>query len=306
MLSLDNLRVLSAIAQSGSFAAAGELLHKVPSAISYAIQRLEQELQVELFDRQGHKARLTAAGQAVLREGQQLLQQAEQLGHLARCAAQGWEPELRIAFDALLPLPAITPLIAEFQQLNPPTELCFSQEVLAGGWEALSTGRADLVVGVTGDPPSGCQYQAMGLMPMYLLAAAQHPLNQSRPLSPADLAGHYGIVLSDSSRLWPRRTLRLFPGQKLLRVTDMASKVALIEAGLGVGFIPASLALSLIGQQRLVRLDFAPEATDSQLYLGWKPQAGLANQWWRQRLLLQLWLDSTTDNPIPPQQEPSR
>jgi hypothetical protein len=55
-LSLDALLVLDAIARKGSFAAAAEELHRVPSAITYTVQKLEQDLDVQLFDRSGHRA----------------------------------------------------------------------------------------------------------------------------------------------------------------------------------------------------------------------------------------------------------
>lgn len=291
MLSLDNLRVLETIAQSGSFAAAGELLHKVPSAISYSINKLEQELSIVIFDRQGHKARLTPAGAAVLREGQKLLQQAEELRRCAQSAQAGWEPELRIALDTLLPLSALHPLIHEFQRLDIPTELCFSHEVLAGCWEALSLGRADLIIGASGDPPSSLHYAPLGDMPMHLSAAPNHPLSQlQRKLQPQDLQGHYAVVISDSSRLWPSRTLGLFPGQKLLRVSDLASKIDAIRQGLGIGFLPATHAPRLFATGELTELNLQPLANPGQLYLGWKSLGGQALNWWRERITLGLWL----------------
>ena len=52
-LSLDALSVLDTIDRKGSFAAAAEELHRVPSAITYQVQKLEQDLDVLLFDRRG-------------------------------------------------------------------------------------------------------------------------------------------------------------------------------------------------------------------------------------------------------------
>ncbi len=96
-LSLDALLVLDSIARNGSFAAAAEELHRVPSAITYSIQKLEQDLAICLFDRSGHRAKLTAIGQALLEEGRQLLACASQLEQKMHSLASGWEPELRIA-----------------------------------------------------------------------------------------------------------------------------------------------------------------------------------------------------------------
>ena len=61
-ITLDLLKVLDAIDQRGSFAAAAQALHKVPSALTYTIQKVEQDLGLKLFDRSGHRAKLTAAG----------------------------------------------------------------------------------------------------------------------------------------------------------------------------------------------------------------------------------------------------
>lgn len=65
-LTLDALRVMNAIDRRGSFAAAADELGKVPSALSYTIQKLEEELDVVLFDRSGHRTRFTDVGRMLL------------------------------------------------------------------------------------------------------------------------------------------------------------------------------------------------------------------------------------------------
>src|SRR5258706_11586381 len=72
-LSLEALQVLDAIDRKGSFAAAAEELHRVPSAVTYSMRQLESALGVEVFDRGGHRAGLTEAGKALLSQGSELL-----------------------------------------------------------------------------------------------------------------------------------------------------------------------------------------------------------------------------------------
>jgi DNA-binding transcriptional LysR family regulator len=72
-LSIDALQVLDAIERKGSFAAAAHELHRVPSAITYTVQKLEEDLDALLFDRRGHRAKLTAAGRELLTEGRHIL-----------------------------------------------------------------------------------------------------------------------------------------------------------------------------------------------------------------------------------------
>ena len=72
-ITIDALKVLDAIDRRGSFAAAAGELFRVPSAISYTVQKREEDLGVDIFDRSGHRATLTPAGKYLLKEGRALL-----------------------------------------------------------------------------------------------------------------------------------------------------------------------------------------------------------------------------------------
>ena len=85
---LDQLLVLEAIARTGTFAAAARELHRVPSAVSYTVKTLEESLAVSLFDRSGHRARLTPAGRRILESGAEILRRARALD-MALAADQG-------------------------------------------------------------------------------------------------------------------------------------------------------------------------------------------------------------------------
>ena len=63
---LDSLEVLDAVVKAGTFARAAGELHRTQSAVSYAVNKLESQLQVEIFDRSGHRAELTDAGRVIL------------------------------------------------------------------------------------------------------------------------------------------------------------------------------------------------------------------------------------------------
>ena len=84
-LSLESLEVLDAIARKGSFAAAAESLFRVPSAVTYTVRKLEEDLGITLFNRSGHRAELTEAGAELLREGRNLLNAANCLKNCQAC-----------------------------------------------------------------------------------------------------------------------------------------------------------------------------------------------------------------------------
>src|SRR5258706_12153993 len=113
-LSLDALQVLDAIDRKGSFAAAAEELHRVPSAITYSVRQLEEGLRIQIFDRRGHRAALTGAGRELLDEGRNILRAAADLECRVQQVAKGWEVELRIAVDTLVGIDRLFRLVSEF------------------------------------------------------------------------------------------------------------------------------------------------------------------------------------------------
>jgi DNA-binding transcriptional LysR family regulator len=96
---LDQLLVLDAILRTGSFAAAARSLHRVPSAVSHAVARLEESLGIAVFDRSGHRAVLTDAGHRILEAGREVLAAARRLDVMADGLQAGWEPTLQVVVD---------------------------------------------------------------------------------------------------------------------------------------------------------------------------------------------------------------
>jgi DNA-binding transcriptional LysR family regulator len=139
-LSLESLEVLDAIDRKGSFAAAAESLFKVPSALTYTVRKLEEDLGVKLFNRSGHRAILTIAGAELLTEGRHLLNAATELELRVKRVASGIETELAIAVSDLFELTAIYPVLDQFYAQNFGTRLKILREVYGGSWDALTSG----------------------------------------------------------------------------------------------------------------------------------------------------------------------
>ena len=287
-ISLDALLVLDSIARNGSFAAAGEELHRVPSAITYTVQKLEQDLDVKVFDRSGHRAKLTEAGEALLQEGRHLLRAATDLECRVKHVATGWETELRLAVDDLVPTERLFPLLKDFYREQSGTRVRLSTEVLGGCWDALLGGRADMVIGAPGDaPPEGLlAVEPMGSFEFVFVVAPDHPLAaQAEPLGAQDIMQYRAVSAADSSRTLPPRTSGLLDGQDVLTVPTMRAKVAAQIAGLGAGYLPLLWAAPHIAAGRLVKKQIEGTKATTHVYLAWHPrQAGKAHKWFLERL----------------------
>lgn len=287
-ISLEALQILDAIDRRGSFSAAGAELFRVPSTISYTVSKLEQDLGVLVFDRLGPRVKLTPAGEELLKEGRYLLKAAQDLEHRVRRVASGWETELAIDLEVLFEPIALREDIDDFYKVADRTRLRFGRGALAGTWEALLDRRTDLLVGAVGGGPPGGGYTAiaMGTVPFVFAVAPHHPLAAVEgPLGKAELLDHRAIVVADSARKVPPRTVGLLFGQETLTVPDMRSKYAMQLAGLGFGHLPEPFARAALASGRLVRKETVEQIPNDTMYLAWRNgDEGAALKWWVERL----------------------
>jgi len=287
-ISLESLQVIDAIDRKGSFAAAAEDLHRVPSAVTYSVRQLEEALGIELFDRSGHRAVLTGAGRELLAEGRVLLQAAADLECRVQQVAKGWESELRIAVDTVIGLDKLFAVVSEFYEQKSGTRLRFSHEVLGGTWDALASGRADLVIGASGDAPPGRSYatRILGRVEMQFVAAPFHPIvKEPTPLTDKAIQKYRAVSIADSSRLLPPRTVGLISGQDVLTVPSLEAKCDAHVEGLGVGFLPRWIAEreALAGRLRILPVE--GQRPVGELLVAWRPGLeGRALKWFVKRI----------------------
>lgn len=283
-ISLDLLHILDAIDRHGSFTAAAEALHRVPSALSHAIAKLEDELDAQLFVRQGRKATLTAAGQTLLTDGRHLLRAANELERRVQRIAHGWEAELRIGIDAIIPVERFYPLLERFYAAGHSTQIRLNYEVLGGCWDALATDRADLVIGAPGDMPARSGLSTRQLCPdtRFVFAVAPgHPLADWPGVIPSsELVRHRAVVIADTSQELDARSIGMIDGQDALRVADIRDKTSAQVAGLGIGHLPYWLAAPEIAAGRLVEKEIDSPRPAMPLHLAWRSrQIGKALAW---------------------------
>ncbi|WP_199635339.1 LysR family transcriptional regulator [Serratia sp. PAMC26656] len=287
-LNLEALLILDALDRHGSFAAAASALFKTPSALSYMVQKLESDLEVTLLDRSGHRAKFTDTGKLMLEKGRVLLRAAQDLEQQARYVENGWESEITLGIDASFPFERLLPLIEEFYQRHHHTRLAFSHEVLAGSWESLVYGCADIIIGAICEPPSrvGYAFSQLGRLDYVFAVAPQHPLSAlAEPLLKADIRQHRAVVVRDTSRVNAPQNLNILEEQDQLTVFGFDAKLRAQLRGLGCGYLPRYLAEPYLKSGELVAKNVEAERCSDVAYFGWRESAtGLAAKWWRERL----------------------
>ncbi len=300
-LTPEALTMVDLIARTGSFAAAARELGKVPSALTYSVRQLEDALDVLLFDRSSRQAKLTAAGEELLHEGRRLLLEIDAVANRVKRVATGWETQLTIAVDAIVAPRPVFELIEAFYALRvatrgapdsaPPTRLKLRSEVLAGTWEALANGEADLAIGGAGDPSQAgsMQCEPLGDLELVFAVAPHHPLADApEPLTGETIAAHRIIAIADSARSFAPITTGVQPGQDVLTMPSLAAKVEAQRRGLGCGFLPDPLARRHAQAGHLVIKQTSMPRRQATLRYGWRAgtpgSEGLALQWWLRQL----------------------
>ena len=235
-VTLDQWRVLQAIIDHGGYAQAAQALHRSQSSISYAINKMQEQLNVTVLQVQGRKAQLTDAGEVLLRRSRSLLQDAQALEELAHHLEQGWEAEIRMVVDAAFPMPLLIQALKQFAPQDRGTRVLISEVVLSGARDALESGDTDLVIGTE----YAAGYLSDVLIEIELVAVAHpdHPLHQlARSLTSRDLQNEMQVVIKDSGQHAPR-DIGWLGAEHRWTVSSIDKAITTISSGLGFGWLP--------------------------------------------------------------------
>jgi len=191
-ISLDQLRVFLQVVKSGSFSAAAREMHRVQSAVTYAVQKLEEQLGAQVFDRSGYRPVLSDAGRALLPRATRVLEEFAALNEQARAIAGGLEPELSIVVDASYSTPELVAALQEFQARFPAVLLRVYVENLGAAAQLVIEGRADfgLTFEFAAESPDLAS-TPIGEMQLVPLAAPTHPLGRIKGRVTLDAEGRF-------------------------------------------------------------------------------------------------------------------
>lgn len=225
LISAQALNVIITIARCGSFAAAAEELHKVPTALSYTVHKLESELGLKLFKRLGKQLELTEAGRYFISKGQIILTQLDDLQFATQRIAAGVETRLNITLNNIVSLRPVYTLLSESELLFPQTEIHIAIDVHDGVWDALLEKRADIAIAAPNQvalPGEICCLE-IGTVEWLFAIAPDHPLTAiHRPLRADDLRPYPAVCIPDTSvKLEPKVAWQL-RGQKAVVVPDLS------------------------------------------------------------------------------------
>lgn len=257
-VTLDQARALDAVARHGTFAKAAAELHKVHTAVLYAVRQLEAAVGLPLFDRSGYRATLTEVGQRVLEHCRRLLAAQDELARFCEIARLGYEPTLTVVFDGLLPVSPILDAVRAVTAASPETRVALYSEFLNDVEARATQSKASIAIAVVPLERSLGEVHPLPPLTSILVVAKDHPLAAQRP-DPKRLGAYPFLTVRTSDQRLQMSTSAIDKPQEF-RLSDFHAKRVALRSGMGWGWMPEHLIVDDLAAGDLVALRWGDRA----------------------------------------------
>ena len=272
MITLRQLRFLTAVEETLNFSRAAELCFVTQPTLSAGIKELEDRLGVQLIERTRRSVLLTPVGKDVAARGRQMLLDADEIETLARAHRNPFEGDLKLgSIPTIGPylLPRAMPALRE---AFPELRLYLREEMTESLIEGLNAGRLDLVLIAL--PFETGSLEVMKLFEDgYQLAS---PRGWPAHAGIEALAGNGQLMLLEKGHCLQRHALAAYPGRlkapaDSFAATSLTTLIAMVSEGLGITLLPNLAVKAGVVGAADVQLTPLPDACPRQVVLGWRP-----------------------------------
>jgi len=263
---------MRAVDQHGSMTAAADALHLTQSALSHSMRKLEEQLGVELWHREGRSLRPTQAGEHLLTTAKRLIPQIEHAEERLRQFARGERGTLRIGMECHPCYQWLQKITAPFLRDWPSVDLEVKQAFQFGGVGPLFAHAIDLLV--TPDPyrQKGLRFEPVFDYEQVLVVGPDHPLREAAFVIPRQLGDEMLFTYPVSPERLDIYTHFLAPAgmtvrrQKAVETTDMM--LQLVACGRGVAALPRWLVEDYRGKYPITPIRLGKKGVAKQIHLG--------------------------------------
>jgi DNA-binding transcriptional LysR family regulator len=248
---LEQWTVLRTIVKTGGFAQAANALNKSQSAVSYAVARLQESLQVELLELRGRKAVLTTVGAELLAEAAPLIDAFTGLESRARSTARDEALQIRMVVDAMFPKPRLFRALKTFAGRYPHITVSYRETVRLYYEEVVSGGDFDIAIVIM---ETGAPAWPIADVKLLAVAAPDHPLTHVTPPISSVIVNSYPRAEIRSSA--SGRKLPEVQGRPWL-TNSIEAVINAVRSGLCHALLPRHLIESDLAAGTMVPLEIA-------------------------------------------------
>jgi LysR family hydrogen peroxide-inducible transcriptional activator len=281
-MTLTELRYIVALFETGHFRKAAELCHVSQPTLSIAVKKLEEELDVTLFERSRHKVTATPIGERIVQQARTVLRETRNLEQLAE---QGRDPLGSVlSVGAIYTVgPYLFPrLINRLSQVAPQMPLFIEENYTAVLRVKLSAGDLDAIFVALPFTEPDVVTRAVYDEPFVVLLRDDHPLSGEQQIEPDALA-HHRVLLMGEGHCFRDQVLEACPGlqqslsdgyargQAMLEGSSLETLKHMVASGLGITVLPESAAsVAQYGEDTLAVRPFAEPVPRRTVALAWR------------------------------------
>jgi LysR family hydrogen peroxide-inducible transcriptional activator len=273
-MNLRDLRYAVAVARERNFRRAAERCFVSQPALSLAIQKLEQELGVQLFERSRVEVSVTPIGEAIVAQAQRALEEIDRIKALSTQGRDQLVGSLRLGAIFTVGPYLLPDLIPVLHERAPRMPLEVEENTTANLAELLRNGRIDAVIAALPFDVPGVEVRPLYDEPFAVVVPTSHRWAKRRRIGAGDLAAERVLLLS-SGHCFSNQVVEACPplgrgGSETMQGNSLETLRNMVASGFGITVLPRS-ALGLRYDSPLLQaIPFSPPAPFRRVVLAWR------------------------------------
>ena len=271
------LRTFIAVVQHKGFSRAAEHVHLTQSAVSHAIKRLEQQLDLKLIERDARRFEVTEAGQIIYTRAVEIHNQVSRLSDVRQVGREKIFGHLRLLFASRIESPVLDALLGEFKRANPGVTLSIDIFPSVEIQSMIERGLGSVGLCLVREKPKNMESFLFFRQRYGLFCGQAHKYFGRTDIKAKDLR-HEDFVTFQSDQLGGvlsslsiYREKHAYEGRVVATSNNLDEVIRLTEIGIGIGLIPMHIGSRLVSENKLFRLPPAKGIGPIDVHFLWNP-----------------------------------
>jgi len=273
-MTLNELRFIVAVAQERNFRRAAEKAFISQPALSLAVQKLEEELGLKIFERGKGDVTLTPVGTAIVEQAQRVLEEAERIREIAAQGSNQLTTPLHIGVIHSVGPYLLPDLIPALKKVAPQMALEVEENITANLDTLLRNGKLDVIIIALPFGDAGILTHPLYDEPFEVVVNADHRWSERHSIKAPELAEEK-VLLLNSGHCFSNQVAEACPdlnrkGAEIQRGTSLETIRNMVASGLGITVLPASANSARYRSKLLSVIPFAKPIPSRRIALAWR------------------------------------
>lgn len=273
-MTLNELRFIVAVAQQRNFRRAAEKSFISQPALSLAIQKLEEELGVKIFERGKSEVSVTPIGTRIVEQAQRVLEEAQHLREIARQGSDQLVGTLRVGIIYSVGPYLLPEMVPALRKLAPQMTLEVEENITANLDALLRNGKLDVIIVALPYGDAGILTQPLYDEPFEVVVGKDHHWVGRRSIKAQELSAEK-VLLLDSGHCFSNQVAEACPelnrkGAEIQQGTSLETIRNMVASGLGITVMPASANSARYRNRLLTVIPFSKPAPARRIALAWR------------------------------------